>query len=391
MVSKFHNWCSSKTNSKVGVATGGLSFKCAKDNYATVHAYPRPTDPIHNLDVGIVSATTNTFEIRVGVSTIRERGISTSVYNPATGELTMTVGAGHSYINESSHTISTATYNTSTGVLEPTIANHGFVAGEYVKFDLGSISFTCDIDGNVATTAYPRYSDPYLNKWLPIYNVGVNTFSVYVGIATLGGNHTFVSATSGGLKKARDTVGINTGSIVFTCARDDHATEHAYPRSYDPIGGNVSVGIGSTSATTLTINVGVSTIVNYGIATAAYTPTTGIMTVFSNIHGLNGAYDDKTIQFATYDAISGIMTVTTNEPHGMITGNRVNFKRDSIRFRCMMDQRKSIKSYPRRKDPSDQQWLSVTTFLLISLVSMWEHHLSFITVPQADHMILSLD
>ena len=62
----------------------------------------------------------------------------------------MTVGAGHSYINESSHTISTATYNTSTGVLEPTIANHGFVAGEYVKFDLGSISFTCDIDGNVA-------------------------------------------------------------------------------------------------------------------------------------------------------------------------------------------------------------------------------------------------
>ena len=92
-----------------------------------------------------------------------------------------------------------------------------------------------------------------------------------------------------------------------------------------------------------------STIVNYGIATAAYTPTTGIMTVFSNIHGLNGAYDDKTIQFATYDAISGIMTVTTNEPHGMITGNRVNFKRDSIRFRCMMDQRKSIKSYPRRK------------------------------------------
>ena len=27
----------------------------------------------------------------------------------------------------------------------------------------------------------------------------------------------------------------------------------------------------------------------------------------------------------------------------------------------MMDQRKTIKSYPRRKDPSDQQWLSVTT------------------------------
>ena len=345
---------------KVSVVTGGISFKCAKDNYATVHAYPRPTDPINNLNVGIVSVTTDTFEIRVGVSTIRERGISTSVYNPATGELTMTVGAGHSYINDSAHTISTATYNSSTGVLEPTISNHGFVAGEYVKFDLESISFKCDQDGYTATKAYPRYSDPFLNEWLPIYHVGVNTFSVNVGVSTIVNAYWFQSATTGGLKKARNTVGINTGSIIFTCDRDDHATEHAYPRSYDPIGGNVSVGIGSTSATTLTINVGVSTIVNYGIATAAYTPNTGIMTVFSNVHGLNGAYDDKRIQFATYDAGSGIMTVTTNQSHGMITGNRVNFKRDSIRFRCLMNQRQSVKSYPRAKDPSDQKWLSVT-------------------------------
>ena len=215
-----------------------MNFKCAKDNYATIHAYPRPTDPANGVNLGIISATTNTFEVRVGVSTIEERSISTSTYNPATGEFTMTVGAGHSYINESAHTISTATYSTSTGVLEPTIANHGFVAGEYVKFGLESISFKCDIDNNVATKAYPRYSDPYLNKWLPIYNVGVNTFSVYVGVATLGGSHTFVSATTGGLKKARDTVGINTASINFTCARDNHATIHAYPRPDDPIGGN---------------------------------------------------------------------------------------------------------------------------------------------------------
>ena len=270
------------------------------------------------------------------------------------------MGAGHSYYDHSSHTISTATYNASTGVLEPTISNHGFVAGEYVMFDKESITFKCDKDGYTADKAYPRDSDPYLNKWLPIYHVGVNTFSVFVGVSTVVNAHWFQSATTGGLKKARFTVGINTGSIRFTCARDDHATEHAYPRSYDPIGGNVSVGIGSTSATTLTINVGVSTIVNSAITTAAYTASSGIMTVFSNVHGFNGAYDDKTIQFATYDAASGIMTVTTNQAHGMITGNRVSFKRDSIRFRCMMNQRKTIKSYPRRKDPSDQKWLSVT-------------------------------
>ena len=271
----------------------------------------------------------------------------------------MNVGAGHSYINESAHTISTATYNPSTGVLEPTIANHGFVAGEYVKFDLESITFKCDKDGYTADKAYPRYSDPYLNKWLPIYNVGVNTFSVFVGVSTVVNTHWFQSATTGGLKKARDTVGINTASILFTCARDNYATEHAYPRPDDPIGGNVSVGIGSTSADTITINVGVSTIVNYGITTAAYTASSGIMTVFSNVHGFNGALP-KSVEFATYDAGSGIMTCTVPN-HGMVTGNRVQFARGSIRFRCMMDQRKTIKDYPRRKDPSDQQWLSVTT------------------------------
>jgi hypothetical protein len=341
------------------IQEGALSFKCAKDDYATIHAYPRKTDPAYNTNLGIVSVTANTFEVRVGVSTIEERSISTSTYNPATGDFVMNVGVGHSYINESAHTISTATYNPSTGVLEPTIANHGFVAGEYVKFDLESITFKCDKDGYTANKAYPRYSDPYLNKWLPIYNVGVNTFSVFVGISTIVNTHWFQSATTGGLKKARDTVGINTASIIFTCARDNYATEHAYPRPDDPIGGNVSVGIGSTSADTITINVGVSTIVNYNISTASYTASTGIMTVFSNVHGFNGSYT-RNVEFATYDAGSGIMTVTS-AGHGMVTGNRVQFERDSIRFRCKMDGRLSIKSYPRRKDPSDQKWLSVTT------------------------------
>ena len=349
-----------RPSTQIQIAEGALTFKCAKDNYATEHAYPRKTDPAYNTNLGIVSATTNTFEVRVGVSTIQERSISTSTYNPATGEFVMNVGAGHSYINESAHTISTATYNASTGVLEPTIANHGFVAGEYVKFDLESITFKCDKDGYTADKAYPRYSDPYLNEWLPIYNVGVNTFSVFVGVSTVVNTHWFQSATTGGLKKARFTVGINTASINFTCARDNHATVHAYPRPDDPIGGNVSVGIGSTSADTITINVGVSTIVNSAITTAAYTASTGIMTVFSNVHGFNGALPDKIVTFATYDAGSGIMTVTSAN-HGLTTGNRVTFKRDSIRFRCQMDQRKTIKSYPRRKDPSDQQWLSVTT------------------------------
>ena len=82
---------------QVQIAEGSLSFKCAKDDYATVHAYPRKTDPAYNVNLGIVSATTNTFEVRVGPSTIQERSISTSTYDAGTGELVLNVGAGHSY------------------------------------------------------------------------------------------------------------------------------------------------------------------------------------------------------------------------------------------------------------------------------------------------------
>ena len=55
------------------------------------------------------------------------------------------------------------------------------------------------------------------------------------------------------------------------------------------------------------------------------------------------------------------MTVTTDGDHNLTTGDRVQFARDSINFRCYMDGRKSIKSYPRGSDPVDQQWLPVTT------------------------------
>ena len=87
------------------------------------------------------------------------------------------------------------------GVLEVTVPNHGFLNGEYVKFDDGSITFSCDKDNYGSNHAYPRRSDPYRNKWLPVYHVGVNTFSVFVGVGSTS-NYIFQSATTNGLKEA---------------------------------------------------------------------------------------------------------------------------------------------------------------------------------------------
>ena len=87
------------------------------------------------------------------------------------------------------------------------------------------------------------------------------------------------------------------------------------------------------------------------------------MTVFSNVHGFNGAYTIKQSSLQLMMLVSGIMTVTTKSmAHGMVTGNRVQVCRETLSDSDVRwINRKTIKSYPRRKDPADQNWLSVTT------------------------------
>ena len=54
--------------------------------------------------------------------------------------------------------------------------------------------------------------------------------------------------------KVGDKVHIKDGSLVFTCAKDSDATEHAYPRSTDPVSKN-DPSITAITATTITVNV----------------------------------------------------------------------------------------------------------------------------------------
>ena len=81
-----------------------------------------------------------------------------------------------------------------------------------------------------------------------------DTFRVNVGKANDAtvGLHSFFSA-SANLRYAVDagigtvgSIGIATESISFTCAKDDNATTHSYPRLTDPIHGAV-IGIGSVT------------------------------------------------------------------------------------------------------------------------------------------------
>tara|TARA_B100000287_G_scaffold416259_1_gene450722 strand:- start:20439 stop:31691 length:11253 start_codon:yes stop_codon:yes gene_type:complete len=435
----------------VGIATGSLIFTCVRDNNATEHAYPRSQDPIHGLsNVAIAATTVNTLTVNVGVSTIVNSTVNSATYTPSTGDLVLNLGTGHGLLSQVTASPTAADYNPVVGLMTVTVASHGFAIGEYVKFAENAFTFTCSEDTHQTNHSYPRPSDPYFNTWLPILETTSNSFTVKVLEVTPSTNvgvHTFVSALSNGVKKAQDTVGILTGGLTFSCARDAHATNHAYPRANDPYN-NKQIGIAATSDNTVTVNVGISTIVNANINGIDYNASTGnmVMTVdaatvplalanYSNVgiitggitltcdrddHATEHAYprttdpvhkkvvsiaattsnsltvnvgvstivntaistatynaaagtlemtvgaghpfyaqSQHTVTAADYNPIVGVMTVTV-AGHGFHTGDYVKFDEKSISFKCAQDGNNSVHAYPRRTDPSYNTWLSIT-------------------------------
>ena len=85
-----------------------------------------------------------------------------------------------------------------------TANNHGLVAGDYIKVDQESITFTCTQDSNLTNHAYPRPGDPLFNKSCKIERVTTNTFEFNALQGTTPTNttvHTFVGAMSGAIKR----------------------------------------------------------------------------------------------------------------------------------------------------------------------------------------------
>ena len=296
------------TGDTITIDNNSISFRCTRDNYGTAHSYPRPTDPIGNgTTVGITTTGLTTFELNVGVSTFVNHSISTATYTPNDGNLVLNVGSGHSFTQSTSHTISTASYTPSTGVLGITITGHGFSNGDYVKLVDGSLTWKCSKDSYATSHSYPRISDPAHNKWLPISNVTDNTFDINVGSTTNLNTHQLWQISTNGLIKANSNLGITTDTIGFTCTKDANTTTKYYPRSTDPISGQV-VGVGATTTDTITVNVGVST-----------------HDIFPS--GLNGSIF-RVLTVPTTTSFSAYVGVNTR-PHNYVSGGSV--KIDVIR------------------------------------------------------------
>ena len=319
----------------VVIKTNGLTFSCGMDGNVAEKSYPRLLDAIHEQSLSVSNSTTDTFEITVGASPEKTFTISDADYDPASGDVELTIGshslrAGtgikiepesitftcsldndqteHSYPKSDilSETVEAADYNPQTGELTITVERHGWEDGDFIKFDDDSLVFTCTTDNNQTEHSYPRSTDPVSGKWIPIEDTYGDTFKVNVGVSSDVSTHTFVRATLNGLKKKKD-------------------------KTFD-----TSVPIVSTTATTITVNVGSST-------------DTSVHTYVPRLY---------TVTDATYDPASGILGITSAN-HGFTAGDGILLGDGSLTFSCTCDGNVEEISYPRSTDPASKKRLNV--------------------------------
>ncbi|AAX44489.1 baseplate wedge initiator [Prochlorococcus phage P-SSM2] len=245
-----------------------LIFTCDADNHATLHAYPRTSDPAYNSPLGITAVTGTTVTVNVGAPH-QQDGVSVSygsttasnaTYDPSTGEL-IVISNNHGIPGASLTTPTNASYVKNTGNLTLTKANHGYSVGDKILIEDYGLTFTCTKDNNQTEHRYPRPTDYASGRWLSIYAVTTNTFKVNVNPSPSLSQftHTFVpgKTVTNCIQKSNAKIGIVKGSLVFKCAQDAYQTVHPYPRVTDPAY-NTDLPVGRVTINTMRLQVGKS-------------------------------------------------------------------------------------------------------------------------------------
>ena len=254
--------------------TGSICFTCDKDSNNTTHCYPRATDPAAGQYLTITNRTTNTFRVNVGASAPADQYVHTFV--SAAADSVKTIGGG-GYV----------------GVTTTIFQDHErplFVVGIVsersfeVRAGASTIPHTYQGGGH----AYEFYEDL-------TFGSGYRGGTVAIGVTDIAYEHKFVSSGIGSIRKGTyngeaftatdaiyeshsglltliipnhtftsgQTVGIDTGGIVFKCSKDGFLGNHPYPRAIsktsfpnsDPFAGSF-VSVGATSLNSITFNVG---------------------------------------------------------------------------------------------------------------------------------------
>ncbi len=306
--------------SAVTIANNSLTFQCNQDNYGSNHTYPRGgTDPIAGIATNIIALTNDTITINVGVGT-------TAIHKFVSATAgAVTHGGDHAGI---------------TTTIFPDAINDR-------PFTISGINSTTNFTANVgictiphiyvgAGTAYEYHADL---TWGSGYRNPVS-----VAVTDIAYEHKFVSAATGAVTgtggpftptnavyeshtgtltltipshgRSSGNVQLVENSLVFTCSRDYHKTNHAYPR---PAFVHQFV-----SAATNAIS-------------GSLTPTA-----------------------ADYNASTGDIVFTFASAHGKSVGQTITITDNSLTFRCNRDNFNSDHTYPRTTDPASGSTLTIT-------------------------------
>ena len=200
----------------ITIANNSLTFRCSKDNYTSDHTYPRTTDPASGANLTVSGATSTKLTVNVGKSRTGD---------PAAGAQNLAITV-----------IDTDTLSVNVG------AGGGAGTGAVVTATV--VDNTHNYVGGTATGAIIP------NAWgTTPFNVNAATYNPETGILV-------VTTTSNHGLSASDKIGIKTSSLTFTCAQDNHNSNHSYPRVGDPIDGLINLAITTPTANTISVNVG---------------------------------------------------------------------------------------------------------------------------------------
>ena len=421
----------------VTIDANSLSFTCDADSNNSSHTYPRTTDPFYNTSIAVEAVSGSTFTVNVG----KVSGGQVKTYPRASGctggncvggadpfydkpinidavtdyEITLNVGiasgttAPHTWAGglakgavvagaPYTHTWSGGTANNA--VTSGGSYAHQFVSavpgamtrsGETLKLLKDALTFTCSQDNDATDHSYPRVDDPFYDTALPIWSNGSTSRMTVEGATynTVSGMLTMTILNHG--LTTTDEIRIENYSLTFTCGKDNHLTEHSYPRPNDPFAARwlkiksttdhtFTVFVGKAGAegqfghlfvksnphgivkrdNNVTINVGATPTVAYTPSAATYNPSTGALALTIDAHS-HPAPTTHTPTDVAYNPVNGVMTLTI-AGHNFSNGEKIKIADGGLKLSCNFGGASGTaaqKDYPRAGDPVSNKWIEI--------------------------------
>ena len=239
--------------------TGSICFTCTKDSNNSTHCYPRATDPAANQYLTVSNVTADTFQVNVGASNPGD--VYAHTFVSATATAVKTIGGG-GYVGVTTTIfqdhdrplfvvgiVSDRSFEVQAGA---STIPHTYQGGGHAFEFFEDLTFGSGYRGG--TVACGVTDQAYIHRFVSsgigsirkgnFAATGANAFTATDAVYTSHTGELVLTIPGHGLSTS-DTVGIDTGGLVFKCSKDNFFSDHPYPRAVsktsfpnsDPIAG----------------------------------------------------------------------------------------------------------------------------------------------------------